>query len=277
MRHVVRDLFTENPCLPKSLSSFSRSLRIGTWPASTAIVAVIILLVYACLVALAVQSVTWFEPSIFLYGMLLISILLVAAVLYSGLAGEREKKSLDLLLVAPVTGAQIVAAKLTKAFLPLVASILALMVPAIVIGMMRIVKGQPAFIDNVNFPIALAGALGLTLSANVLVAGVAVYMSALNKTMSSALTATIGCLFALYVVIAVLVSAMAPISKDLVDTLLAYHPFVAMSSLLSQNARFAGLSVGFSSVFHIAVGAGLLWASVRALETERKKGGRASA
>ncbi|MBS1713321.1 MAG: ABC transporter permease subunit [Armatimonadetes bacterium] len=278
MRATFREVFADNPVLAETWRPFARARRGKNWKANSIVTGLLVAAVYGALLAGGMQIVDYLEAGVFLILLVVLTPLFVATVLYPSLAAEREKKTMDLLLVAPVTAPQIVTAKLARALWPLVGLEITLLVPALVFGLVRISRGLAPGNPDANFFGGMAVIFVLSLVVAWFVAAMALFLSSVNRTTSGALTAVIGGLFVVYGVLPVFAAALSPLSRNLSEFIIAYHPLDAATRMLWPRAGDATLPAGAGVitclVVHAVGGAVLLALTVGNVERERKKGSK---
>ncbi len=278
MKELYAELFTENPVLHHATSKFSRSLRRQS-VASQRVALALTIIVYMGLVVSALQMVEFVDASVFLYMSLFVSILATATVLYGSLAGERERRSIDLLLVAPVTTNQIVVAKLARAFWPVLSIVAALTLPSVLFGIVRLTGKLPAVESEAPLVLVIIASIGISMATSLFVAGVTLYLSASNRTTSGALTSTLASLFLIYCFSAFVAASLGWINRGLSDLILTPHPFVALTRVVFRT--YDKIPAAWSLVvcigLHTALGLILVWMAARKLEMERKRGNKPSA
>ena len=268
------ELVTDNPVIKESHRSFGQQMNPKNWPTNTSISVAIVGVVYFVIIALALQSVRDIDASVFSYVSLTCCILASAVVLYGTLAGEREKRTLDLLLVAPVTAGQIIAAKMMKAAVPVIVIVGLLVVPSIVFGVVRQSLGLQPLLSAASFPIFMAGSVLLVFSVSVFVGGVAIFVSLIERTTARALTGTLAVLFLVYIVYAVMGGVVGTFNPKTADWMMAIHPYRALVHLNFPTPTLPApmLVASVTSALHLAAGAALTtWAS-KNINRERLKG-----
>lgn len=189
-----RTLVADNPLLRLLLSGSARTFT-RTGLKSTATAVWLVAGVIVSLAALAAYYAAYLAWQFLLLPLLAIVILIPLAVLHSSIAGEREKRSIEVLLVAPLSSAQIVVAKLSKAVLPVAVSIVTFVPIAAAIELGHI--GKPfAFQPPSAVPVWLTFTLSMLLvvSSAAFSAGVTMFVSSRSRTTAAAL---IGSLFVL--------------------------------------------------------------------------------
>lgn len=275
MSSGLADLFANNPLMERATKSLSVIRNLRTMPPSGWVVVAFVTLVYGVLVVAAIKSADVIDGGLFIYLMLTVEILIPATVLHSALAGEREKRSLDLLLAAPVTGAQIVTAKLVKAVVPIVTVLLVCVVPTLALSMVQ-AHGTSTWIHPVSVINAAMCSL-VAFSAAVMVTGATMYVSAKTKTTASSLTAVVGILFLWFVVFPIMFAMVSEISSDFSQALMTLHPYQAVTKLLYETEASPIRWCLLNSLIHLSVGAVGIVLTAKALERERKTGSQNNA
>lgn len=268
------ELVRRNPVIKESQLSVWERMNPRQWQTNTLLSVLIVGVVYIVLISLGLQAVRDIDPSLFMYVSLTTVIFASAIVLYGTVAGEREKRTLDLLLVAPVTTSQIIAAKLFRVVLPIVAILLLLGVPSLVFGIARIVLGETAFASGAPFAMGLVGSLALTFCVAVFVSGLSIFVSSINRTTAGALTGSLALIFLVYVVYAVMAGVIGSMSQPLSNAMMALHPYFVLAQLTSKSPEWQNplLLTILCSALHAGAGVGLIVLAAKNLERERKKG-----
>jgi len=281
MKNVLREVLIDNPVLSETWRPFHRARRGKNWKANSIVTGLLVACVYGALLAGGLQIVDTLEAGVFLMILVVLTPLFVATVLYPSLAAEREKKTIDLLLVAPITPGQIVTAKLARALWPLVGLEITLILPALVFGLVRITRGLPPGNADANFFGGMAVIVLVTIAVAWFVAGMTLFLSSVNRTTSGALTAVIGGLFVVYGVFPVFAAALGPISEKLAEAIISYHPVDAATRILwprsNEVAVPLGVGITVCLLFHVLGGAAFMAMTVANVERERKKGSKPSA
>jgi len=224
MKTIVESLILENPMRIEVARFRRRFLGFGGSSVNNAVLA-LILLCYTGIVMMVVNMrgdlppipIIMFQTGLFCF--------FGPAMLHGAIAGERERRSWDLLLVAPISKAQIVAGKFMGAMAALGIGAAAMALPTIIAA---IAYGKTTLYDLV-----LAEAVSLTFC--MLVCSWTLFMSARAKRPFMALGATFGTLaLGLAVIPALLVSI---VSGDRITTeMVGYlNPFVALATITSAH------------------------------------------
>jgi len=159
--------------------------------------------------------------------------LLAPTLLHSSIAGERERRSWDLLLAAPITKAQIVVGKFIGALSAM--------------GIGTAAFAFPIAVTAFSYPSVNLWNLGLAelmcLSFTTLVCAITIFFSARVKRSFMALGATLGIMAIGGVVIPSLVSVLTAgeMSTFYTDTLMFLHPGFAMARLMEASEGVGGL------------------------------------
>ena len=226
------------------------------------------------LVATALYYVEFIDASVPLLVIMFISFLVPVTIIHGALAGEREKRTLDLLLVAPVTERQIVFAKFSKSILPSVILLFVALIPAAILAFARIKIGQAPLQahGNIFLQLTLAGLLIATTT--FFISAMALAISGINRTTSNAMTSSLGALFLLYILMPIMVGMMEPINPNLPKVLGFVHPFVCLSELIYSNSadnpgpKAALVCAGL----HVVMGLIFLHFTTFAISKERQHG-----
>lgn len=107
---LVKDLFTENPMMIE-ITRFRRKFIGGRGNSVNAVLFAMSAIIYVGIVGLVWSFRDSANPIIIIFLQTGLFTLLAPAMLHGAIAGERERRSWDFLLVAPVTHAQIVCGK----------------------------------------------------------------------------------------------------------------------------------------------------------------------
>ena len=207
------DLVTGNPMLIE----IQRSTRkfFGTNATQSAVAIIIILLIYIFLIGATVAySLNYLITANF---MMLLLVAVAPIMLHASIAGERERRSWDMLLVAPVSKAQIVAGKFFGAAL-------AILILTAVLAVPLLASDYP---DRDNLPTGITitfreASFALAVGAFTLMA------SAWSKRSIAALAIAYGSLFLGLMVFPILYSIANPISAE---SGFYFHPFFAISQV----------------------------------------------
>jgi ABC-type transport system involved in multi-copper enzyme maturation permease subunit len=147
------------------------------------------------------------------------------AVLNNAIAGEREKRTWDLLLVAPVTKAQIMMGKFAGAMTNLVLGSTLFLLPTFICAV--------SYRNTDFFALFLAELDSLTFA--MFACSVVLFFSARCKRAFTALAMSLGMLLLGLVVYPILIGAMTSMDRLTVDFLLFFHPFVVQIDLMTLS------------------------------------------
>lgn len=279
MRNFWQEVFSENPMMVRALKPLRGLKNWKEMPSTTWVVVGLVALVYVVLVGSSLKVAEIFDSGVFLFVMLTVTILVCATVLHPSLAGEREKRTLDLLLCAPLTARQIVVGKVFKAVIPTLSVMAFCIVPSIVLAIARHAIDLNPTSANSFYPLAAALCLVLTFSTGVFVAGVTLYLSSINRTTANAMIATLGALFLWFIVAPVFAGTVSAFNKEFSDFSVSYHPFYAMAKILYPDTSGVGMWPYFliSTIPSLLIGVLALGGTARNLEKERRTGARVHA
>jgi ABC-type transport system involved in multi-copper enzyme maturation permease subunit len=126
---MLRELFNENPMMIE-IVRFKRKFIGGN--AANSIVLAMVVLIYACILMLVWVYREDANPIIIVFLQTAIFTLLAPAMLHGAIAGERERRSWDFLLVAPVSKAQIITGRFMGAATAILVCAAAFLVPILI-------------------------------------------------------------------------------------------------------------------------------------------------
>ncbi len=227
-RYAVKHLFVGNPMFAEVVREKNKALAEHNWRGAQLAARVLLLVIYLFLLILTLRYVTYVEPFILMYVMLGLATILIPAGLHGAIAGDREKRSLDMLLVAPVTPGQIIIGKFGKTFLSLIMLVIAIGVPALVIELVK----ETASTSRIDMHISgLAGyfrSLALVLATGLSMGGLTMWISSKTRSNSGAMLATVGALFVVLIVIPAIGGVMSALSPTASEMLVGTNPFVLL-------------------------------------------------
>jgi len=225
MKSLIDSLVVDNPMKIEIARFRRRFLGFGGSGVNNAVL-VLILLCYTGMVMLVVNTrgdlppipLIMFQTGLFCF--------FGPAMLHGSIAGERERRSWDLLLVAPITKAQIVAGKYMGAMAALGIGAAAMAVPTILAA---VAYGKTSLYDLV-----LAEAVSLAFC--MMVCAWTIFISARVKRPFMALGATLGTLALGLVVVPALFASLTMGDRFSTEMLLYLNPFSALSFLtMAEN------------------------------------------
>lgn len=108
---MLKELFAGNPLMIDFRRSVRRFFGIGKQGKLNYAVSTIAALVYGLVLLVTITSREYLSPIAYVMVLLFLYCLVVPAAMHGAIAGERERRSWDFLLVAPITNAQIIAGK----------------------------------------------------------------------------------------------------------------------------------------------------------------------
>ena len=150
------------------------------------------------------------------------------AILNHAIAGEREKRTWDLLLVAPVTKAQIMIGKFAGALTNLVLGAALFLLPIFICAVSY---------SHTNF-VALALAEVDSIAFAVMICSMTLLLSARCKRGFTALGVSLGALLMGLIVYPALLASVGLLDNATQQILLIFHPFVTQERLLEMGARY---------------------------------------
>ena len=224
MRALFGSWFRENP-MRIEISRFRRRFLGFGGTGLTSTVLALVLLCYIGLVMLVVNLRGDLPPVALIIFQTILFCFFGPAMLHGAIAGERERRSWDLLLVAPITKAQIVAGKFMGAMVALGIGAAAMALPTLIAAL--------GYRKTTLWDLALAE--GVSLSFCTLVCAWTIFLSARAKRPFMALGATLGTLALGLLVVPALFASLAGGDRFSTELFLALNPFAALVKLLESG------------------------------------------
>jgi len=257
---LIQTLFTENPMMIE-ITRFRRKFFGGSSNALNSVIVVMAGIIYLGLVMLVWTYRESADPLVVVMLQTGLFTLIAPAMLYGAIAGERERRSWDFLLVAPVTQAQIICGKFMGAASAILATAVAFLLPVTIGIVFFRPYGMSAFSGEVTssrgfFPVLgdLFEAEMLSIAWGLLVCAVTIFFSARCRRGFIALGAVLSLLIAGLIVWPILV-ASAGFSGLERELIYFFHPFWILaqistggSDLRDYQANFGWLH-GFPQAF----------------------------
>jgi ABC-type transport system involved in multi-copper enzyme maturation permease subunit len=242
---LLKSLVTENPMLIEITRFRRKFFGAGSSAANSVLVAL------SGLIFLGLMAVVWSNresanPIILVMLQTGIFTLLAPAMLHGSIAGEREKRSWDFLLVAPVTQAQIIFGKFMSAAMAILACAALFMLP-IGIGVIFYKPysygyGNVADESGWSFWNLIEAEL-LSVSWGLVLCAMSIFFSARARRGFIALGTTLAILVASLIVWPIL-TVSAGLTGDSGGFLNFFHPFWALTQIESANHNRAGFTSG---------------------------------
>lgn len=227
MKDRWRELITDNPMLVEIARFRRRFLSVGGSSAMGGLVLAIVAMLYLGLLMLVFGSRGDIDPMAIVMFQTVIYILVIPGMVYASIAGEREKRTLDLLMVAPLSTEQIVMGKFLGAMSGIGVGVGAFLVPILIC-----LLTFPST-DMLHFVMSEL----VSCSFVVMLAAMTLFFSARSRRALTALGLTLGVL-----TMSLLVGPMLAVSLFDVQTdsiFVAYHPLFVISNLMQRSTSFA--------------------------------------
>jgi ABC-type transport system involved in multi-copper enzyme maturation permease subunit len=226
----LRRLFIENPMLVE-VKRYRRKLLGGSRPTGANIAFLTLFAVCYMGLLLIVGNGNGSIPPIFVV-LIQTSLFTLAApaLLNSAIAGEREKRTWDLLMVAPVTKAQVMIGKMAGAAMNLLIGAALFLLPI--------------FICAVSYSRTDYGKLAVaelnSLAFGILTCAISLFFSARCKRPFTALAMSLGFLLTGLVIYPILLASLGITDTPTLELLLIFHPFMAQAGLSGEISDFGG-------------------------------------
>lgn len=255
---TFRELVVENPLLIEFRRAVRRFFGVSKHSAVNAMVLVISCLLYGLLLLITIANRSAMSPVAIVFLQTFLFCFLIPANLHGAIAGERERRSWDLLLASPVSNLQIVVGKMLSGLAAVGVTVL-LMLPPLLIsfagdGDATVLKVLQTELVSIGFATFLAA--------------MTMFISARSKRTYAAQLTTYACLIVGLIVYWVFVETATGGQGR--QTLLYLHPFYAISETWGDGLGSSGSSFMYNGLFHFviyaALATGLLVVTVETLQ-----------
>lgn len=262
---MLRDLILDNPLLIEFKRAVRRFFGVSKHSAANAVLLVISCMLYGLLLLITIANRTAMSPVSIIYLQTVLFCFMIPANLHGAIAGERERRSWDLLLAAPVSNLQIVVGKMMSG-MAAVATAFLLMFPPLIISL---AGDQNASLSKILKCEAIS--LGFAIA----LASMTLFISARSKRTYSAHLMTYAMLMTGLVVYMVFVIVAG--GQEASPALLFLHPFYAITMVWWPESKVS--PVLYNGLFHflayIGIAMVLLLISVETLQVADGEEGRA--
>lgn len=255
-----KDLVTENPMM----AELGRARRRILGSAQTKTQNTILLVLFGALFVAFVMGVIRFRelipPSAAIYLQTGLFALVVPAIGYGAIAGERERRSWEFLAVAPLSKLQIVIGKLAASIV-VVVGLGALMVP--VLAILSLGFNGASLDDTIRQNL-------ISVTFGIFVATLTLYFSARAHRAFVALGLTIGTLFVLIVAVPAVVGPFISGDETMARAVYFLHPFIAIDRVEATSRMGAAGSTYWyglpQTILYMLLSVGFVAASVASLK-----------
>ena len=253
-----RNLVIENPMIIEVSRFRRRFLEGGRGKSVNTTILILAIVAYAALLLVIANLSGDFPPVALIFLQTGVFCFLAPALTFGAIAGEREKRSWDLLLAAPITHAQIIMGKFMAAAAGIFGALLLFLVPTMFTALTY--KGDWNSYGNqadgvVSGTYALIGQEIISVSFALMIAAMALLFSARCRRGLMALGIVLGALFVALIAMPMLLGLMTS-GTGMSDLVTVSHPFMAINRL--EELRHLSASSGYSGIddYHILGG---LW------------------
>jgi ABC-type transport system involved in multi-copper enzyme maturation permease subunit len=229
-----QELVTENPMIIEVSRFKRRFLEGGRGKSVNTTILVLAIIAYATLLLVIATMSGDFPPSAIVYLQTATFCILAPALTYASVAGEREKRSWDLLLVAPISHAQIIFGKFIAATAGVFGTLMLFLVPTLFTAFTY--KGEwnayngSSIGGGVSGTYALVGEEIVSVTFALLLAAMALLFSARCRRSLMALGVVIGALFLGLLAMPMLLMVLTE-GTGMADSISFTNPFMAIGRL----------------------------------------------
>ncbi|MFW5697920.1 MAG: ABC transporter permease [Fimbriimonadaceae bacterium] len=231
-------------------------------------------------VLLTFLAMRWPEdapPPIYLpYVLFAVFSFMMPGVAHRMISGERESESLELLLVAPVSAMQVLAAKFRRAFTGILITLAFTLLPVLGWVLAKMISPRPGTYDELLFYVF--GSLHLVFFGAV-VLSFSLLVSAYSKTNAASLITSLAVLLVTLLVAPILVGLLTAAMS--VEYLLSWHPAIQLGMAQESVVPLRGDGADYGALLgwtllpvplNTVLAGAMLWFAARRLETERLQG-----
>ncbi len=269
---TLRDLVVDNPLLIEFKRAVRRFFGVSKHSAINAMVLVISCLLYGLLLLITIANRQAMSPVAIIYVQTFLFCFIIPANLHGAIAGERERRSWDLLLAAPIENSQIVVGKLMSG-LAAVATTFLLMFPPMLVAW----SGDSEATFEKVFKAELVS-LGFAIA----VAAVTLFISARSKRAYGAQLLTYAFLFVTQIIYFALVQVfVSPSPFNQGDVTIRYdllflHPFFAIATIWWPGSQQTGFlySGWFNFLAYVIIALLVVAYSIKTLQAADGEDGR---
>jgi len=220
IKDTWNDLIIHNPMLIEVTRFRRRFLSASSAGSANGIILILCLICYATVVLVVIENRDSISPIALIgFETVLLSVL-APILLYNAIAGERERRSWDLLLAAPITKTQIVVGKFMGAMAALGVAVVLFQVP-ILISARSFERAHFVTVLNADF---------LSVTFLMFVCSLTILFSARVKRGLMALGATLGSLISVLIVLPAILAG-GNSDRHYTDVAFFLHPFIAFARL----------------------------------------------
>ncbi len=247
LQAVLRNLFIENPMLIEFRRGVRRFFGVSKLGAVTGAVLVVSVLLYGLLLLITAANREGMSPVAIIYVQTFLYCFVVPANLHGSIAGEREKRTWEMLMVAPISNIQIIVGKLLGGICTIFL-VAILMTPPIIMSF----SGDPE-----SSILKLFKAEMISLGFAMFLAAVSIFISSRSKRAYGAHLLIYSFLVVALIVYPLFVEvARGGGGEDSLSFWLFLHPFYAIAAVWSPGSMHAE-SIAYNGLFHLVAFAGM--------------------
>jgi ABC-type transport system involved in multi-copper enzyme maturation permease subunit len=236
---AFKNLVTENPMLVEMSRHKRRFLESGRGKGVNTMVLVVAMVAYLGLLMIVFNFSGEIPPDALVHLQTGVFAIIAPAILYGSIAGERDRRTWDLLLVAPITRRQIVAGKFIASLAGLAIGWALFLFPTMITAITYKSYGRP--------PYPIFGALLLqelvSISFGILACALTLFFSARAKRAFAALAMSLGTMFVLLVVVPIFAGILGVVDQFFYDATTFFHPMYIIGGMFAQPNNYGGTVV----------------------------------
>jgi ABC-type Na+ efflux pump permease subunit len=250
LKELFAALSTTNPMMAEVKRVNRKLFNVGNWKAGMTAGVILVGIIYLFFLGMIARFYDAIEAKWMLFALMAIMFIVIPVNLNGVISTEHEKRSFEMLLVAPLTPSQIAAAKLLRGAGAFLLTVGLLLVPAIWLLIVQAIKVTSMTGYNQVHPVfGLISGLCVVVSASVLSASVSVYISSRTRTIAASMASALGLHFVALVLVPVIlgISGMKQVAS------IVTFPFTTLGIAFGDVTDLSGTVVGPYSVWLVSI------------------------
>lgn len=258
----IKHLFKGNPMFAEVQRERKRALAEHNWKGGQLAARILIGVFYFFFIVLTMNFIESIEPFVVMYVMLGLATIVIPAGLHGTIAGEREQRALDMLLVAPVTPGQIIVGKYAKSFLTLAALAFFIGAPAFFIEIVKSTDYQRSYSQSNSGMVGFLVTMILVISTAMMIGALTIWISSKTKTKTGAMLATIGALFVYFIVFPLIGGSINVVAPGLSEMIVYSNPYTLLYHAYTGIPQDYGYGYSYSAQYQALHPAVYVWPMV---------------
>jgi hypothetical protein len=250
LKELIEAFSKSNPMMAEVRRVNRKLFNAGNWKASMTAGVILVGIIYLFFLGMVARFYDAMEAEWMLYALMTIMFIVIPVNLNGVISTEHEKRSFEMLLVAPLTPSQIAVAKLLRGGGAFLLTVGLLIVPAVWLLIVQAIKVSysPGF--DAGYPvIGFISGLCVVLASAVLSASVCVYISSRTRTIAASMASALGLHFVVLVLVPVILGAAG---VQQVASIVSF-PFTALGIAIGGVTDLSGTPVELMTVWFVSI------------------------